>query len=336
MTKRRLFVFLIIALFVELPTVTVAQIVTSKVYGDGSTYCAFTSLIKKDSIYYLAFREAQTHVSEGDFGVIKILTSVDGEKWVVFQTISKPNVDLRDPNLSVSPKGAVILLCGARMKHNQGYYITKTLFADMKRGGFSSLQNISLPDSLDDKYCAWCWRLSWTGKTGYTIEYQHYGKNQKVDLLKTKDGKKYKWVASLDVPNVPSEGVVRVAEDGKMTAVVRTSKNGFIGHSTYPYKQWQWEEIPLFVGAHDVSIEDYKFVCASRKHTSQGSKTCVYYGSPNNNPFSRSVLLPSGGDTGYCSVLKVEDEWWVSYYSSHESQKPSIFLAKIPDKMLLF
>ena len=42
------------------------------------------------------------------------------------------------------------------------------------------------------------------------------------------------------------------------------------------------------------------------------------------------MTLPSGGDTSYPGLLVVGDKLWVSYYSTHETPKASIYLAKIP------
>lgn len=311
-----------------------AQIASRKVYGDGSTYCAFTSLIKKDGLFYLAFREAQTHVSEGDFGVIKILTSKDGDNWNFFQTISEPFVDMRDPNLSVSPQGNILLLWGARMKLQSGEYTTKTHYSKMRRGRFTEPKAIRLPDFVDDRCCAWCWRMTWGEQYGYTIVYRHDGTKQRTDLLRTKNGKLYKHVIEFDIPDTPSEGKVIMLDSQRMLAVVRTDKKGYFGQSTYPFRNWSWQQMPEFIGGHDICIEANTFVCASRRHTAQGNKTYVYYGSSEAATFDKSMSLPSGGDTGYCSVLKVENEWWISYYSAHESQKPSIYLAKIPEETL--
>ena len=69
----------------------------SRVYGDGSTYCAFTSLVKRGIVTMFAFREGMKHYGPDDFGVIKILKSKDLHSWDVVGSISCSEVDLRDP-----------------------------------------------------------------------------------------------------------------------------------------------------------------------------------------------------------------------------------------------
>ena len=79
-----------------------------RIWGDGSTHCAFTSLIEYKGKYYCAFREGFSHIfnekGEAD-GRIHIISSPDGDKWETAAIIAKAGFDLRDPKLSVTPKG---------------------------------------------------------------------------------------------------------------------------------------------------------------------------------------------------------------------------------------
>ena len=300
-----------------------------KIYGNGN-YCSFTSLAKYRNKYYCAFREGMSHVGDGDYGVIKILTSDDGNCWKLDEVIKGSLIDFRDPYLSVTPDGRLLILCGARIKNEAGIYITKSYYATKKGKRFSTFKPIKLPPEVDDVYCAWCWRVTWYKKIGYTIEYRYDGNKQRVELLKTADGENYDRITTLNVPGNPSEGKIVMVGKNEMIAVIRTNENGYMGRSFFPYTEWEWKELPFFVGGHDLAFLKKTFIVASRRHESNGnSETCIYYGSAN-DWFSRYISLPSGGDTGYCGILEVGDEIWFSYYSSHENVKPSIYLSKIP------
>ena len=48
--------------------------------------------------------------------------------------------------------------------------------------------------------------------------------------------------------------------------------------------------------------------------------------------FKHVLELPSGGDTSYPGMVWHKNELWMSYYSSHEAQKTSVFLARIAFK----
>lgn len=79
-----------------------------RIWGDGSTHCAFTSLVEHKGRYYCAFREGFSHIfnekGEAD-GKIHIISSSDGDKWETETVLSRTGYDLRDPKLSVTPKG---------------------------------------------------------------------------------------------------------------------------------------------------------------------------------------------------------------------------------------
>jgi hypothetical protein len=70
-------------------------------------HSAFTDLIRFRERWFLAFREASTHVS-GD-GAIRILTSFDFQDWQDLARITHPGGDLRDPKLCETPDGQIML-----------------------------------------------------------------------------------------------------------------------------------------------------------------------------------------------------------------------------------
>ena len=75
---------------------------------DSEKHCAFTSLTRFGGRYYVAFREAGSHIFEADGsarGQIRILESRNGRIWKPVACLSKEGYDLRDPSLSVTPDG---------------------------------------------------------------------------------------------------------------------------------------------------------------------------------------------------------------------------------------
>lgn len=88
----------------------ITNIKVSKIYSD-QNYNAFTSLIKFKGKFYCAFRAGEKHVYGKD-GVIKIITSKDGRDWKEVDQIALNGFDLRDPKLSVTPKGIIMVTMG--------------------------------------------------------------------------------------------------------------------------------------------------------------------------------------------------------------------------------
>jgi len=82
---------------------------TAKIWDKGK-HNAFTDLIRWNDKWYCTFREADAHV--GGDGLIRVLTSSDGEKWESVAGITEKGIDLRDPKFSVAPDGRLMIVAG--------------------------------------------------------------------------------------------------------------------------------------------------------------------------------------------------------------------------------
>src|SRR5690349_2860977 len=69
---------------------------------DTAPHSAFTSLVRFNDAFYCCFREASKHVGGTD-GKIRVIKSVDGNKWETVALLEKSTIDLRDPQLSITP-----------------------------------------------------------------------------------------------------------------------------------------------------------------------------------------------------------------------------------------
>ena len=311
----------------------------NRIYGDGSTYCAFTSLINRNNTFYLAFREGSTHVSEGDYGVIRILKSVDGEKWENYSTLKTDNIDLRDPNLSVMPDGRLLLICGGRYITKDGYYTTKSYYAIEKDEEFTSPRLSCVPQMIDDTHCCWIWKLTWHDNYAYGMAYRNDGRNRKASLVKTKDGMNYDFVCDIEVTGNPTEARIRFL-DNEMICLLRrgtgTAECGFIGRSTSPYTIWDWKPLDIFLAGQDFIISEDRMLCITRTVLNICERTSLYIGDLAGN-FNWCYHFPSsgsGGDTSYAGIIEYGKNFLVSFYSKHEEEKPSIYLATIPKNIL--
>lgn len=318
------------------------RVTVSKVYGDGSSYCAFTSMVKRGDSYYMAFREGETHVADNDYGIIRILKSTDGSTWSTMQILSVNNIDLRDPNLSVMPDNRLLLLCGARGLSDNSIYVTRTYKAiETKEDRFETPEIVNLPNEIQWETCSWVWRLTWNKDIGYGVCYG----NESPVLLKTKDGLNYEKVCNLDIPGDPSECRIRFKNDGTAIMLVRrdqgsTSIRGVLGFSKVPYLNWEWNELNVSIAGEEFLIDEDRIIVATRMTQNIGSWTAIWFGDDRGS-FNWCYTLPYGGtsfrgDTGYAGMINERDEYWVSYYAKDEGEKPSVFLVKIPKVLVAF
>jgi hypothetical protein len=301
---------------------------------DKAPHCAFTDLIEYNGKYYCTFREGTGHIPAKDNtgnGMIRVLASKDGEKWESVALFAEEGADLRDPKLSVTPDGRLMVLTGASFydegickKHSE--FVS---FADKKVKSFSGLQPVHI-DPLIQSDKNWLWRVTWGKKTGYGVLYQVSGAEWIIYLLETSDGINYQVVTKLDVTGKPNESTVELLKDNKMRIIVRREdgNTGYLGYSEYPYKNWEWYDLGIWLGGpYITTLPNGKTVFGTRSFSDEKTKTSLY-GLDDHGKAIHLLEFPSGGDTSYPGMIVVGDELWVSYYSSHEGQT-SIYLAKV-------
>jgi hypothetical protein len=304
------------------------QVSVSKVW-DVAPHNAFTDLIEFKGSFYLCFRESDQH-DLGRDGTIRILKSDDAITWTSQALIQKPGVDLRDPMLSITPDGRLMLNLGGLFFEGDRYLGSSPHVSFSSDGSnWSEVQNLDMPNE-------WIWRVTWQKNIGYGVSYSRLSPTDLsqpwiLTLFQTNDGVEYTPVATLDVPDHPSEVTLRFLPDDTVIALVRRMGNGWIGTSEPPYTTWNWSDsgtrlggpnfliLPngeMWAGSRLIQIKDQEI----EAFTAIGPMTLTSY--------QPSIILPSGGDTSYPGMVYRDGILYVSYYSSHEG-KANIYLAKV-------
>ncbi|MDA3048640.1 hypothetical protein [Campylobacter sp. JMF_08 NE1] len=312
----------------------------SKIY-DSEKHCAFTSIVKFNNQYHIAFREAESHIFDKDGearGGIRIITSKNGEKWEPLTFIKKDGYDLRDPKLSVTPDGRLMLLCGGSVYINKKRISMIPQISFSKNGiDFSDIRPLSLNFQNKTSY-DWLWRVTWKDNVGYGVVYSLDSQRpvfRTASLVKTIDGINYEEVVNFNIPDCPGEATIRFLQDNRMVLVItyglpNDGKHGFFGISNPPYTNWKFKSIGMKLGGPDLIVCDDMLILGTRSSFLPNSfKTLLLSGDINGN-FKEKIFLPSGGDTSYPGFLIEGNELWCCYYSSHETKLASIYLAKIP------
>ena len=92
----------------EAPPADAPQVLSVKKRWDAAPHNAFTDLARFNGQWFCVFREGARHV--GGNGSIRVLTSTNAEAWESAALLSQEGIDLRDPKLSVTPDGRLMLL----------------------------------------------------------------------------------------------------------------------------------------------------------------------------------------------------------------------------------
>ena len=312
---------------------------------------SFTDLIRFKGKFYCSFREGTGHVpgKTGVDGEIRILSSIDGEKWIPVALLKKKGIDLRDPKLSIMPDGRLMISCGGSLYKGDSLMgrLPHVSFSDLSGNQFSEPQPITLDPEIRG-WGDWIWRVTWHNNIGYGINYQigpqeRHGPHS-FFLLKTRDGINYQKVTQFhNVDGFPNESTIRFDNNGKMYILIRRElqdKLGILLKGESPYNKWATNKLNFRLGGPNfLFLNADRLVIGSRRHLKDGEdKDYVSTGimvTDLNGEIKKTIFLPSGNDTSYPGLLIYSDTLWVSYFSNHEGGNTSIYLAKIPLKDLL-
>jgi hypothetical protein len=312
----------------------------AKIWGN-APHSAFTDLVDFKGRYFCAFRESTGHVPEEDGsgnGEIRVLVSDDGVAWKSAALLDKKGFDLRDAKLSVTPDGRLMIIMGGSIydKAELKGRIPHVSFSDKKGENFSDPQPVTVDAGIRSDM-DWLWRVTWYKKTGYGVIYQHNWDNEwPVYLVKTTDGIHYQLVTRLEVTGKPNEATVGFSTSGEMRILIRREggdKNGWMGYSNAPYKDWKWTDLGIRLGGPNmIALPKGEIIIGSRSYHESGFRTALF-GLDRNGKAVELLEFPSGIDTSYPGFVLKGGELWVSYYSGHEG-RTSIYLAKLRYKDL--
>lgn len=293
-----------------------AEIEIAKIWA-AAKHNAFTDLARFRAAWYCTFRESRAHV-DGQ-GRIRILRSLDGKAWSSCALFSLRGVDLRDPKLSVTSGGRLMLLVGG----------TRIGGTRRPRVAFSPDGTTwsRLEPILEEG--DWLWRVTWHDGKAYGVTYRlKSARRWTVSLLSSTDGVSYRETCDLGVHGKPNETTLRFRADGKAVALVRREggdKRGWVGSSLPPYSDWRWRSLGHRLGGPNfVILPDGRMWASTR--IIRRAQAWLSVGLLTESSFDPIFALPSGGDCSYAGMVWHRNRLWISYYSSHED-RASIYFA---------
>ncbi len=303
---------------------------------DAAPHCAFTDLLKFEDAYYCVFRESSAHIPGLD-GKIRVLRSVDGAKWESLALVAEKGIDLRDPKISQTPDGRLMLLMGGSVYGGGEPTPGRKRISAYSRVSFSSnATEWSTPQPVsgigDDQ---WLWQMAWHKGVGYAAVYSTTKVEGKriFTVWKTADGVNYEKLTDRKPGIDLSEAAIRFAADDTMIVLLRgeeKDRHAWIGSSAAPYDKWDWKDGGLAAqGPNFIVLGDGRMFYAGRDFQEKGAAKTVFGRMTRDGGLEPLITFPSGGDTSYPGIADAGNgELWVSYYSSHEG-RTSIYLAKV-------
>jgi len=306
---------------------------------DRAGHSAFTDLVRFRGDLYCTFREGSGHIP-GRNGLIRVIRSRDGMNWESIALLEEQHVDLRDPKLSVTPDGRLMINCGASHYHGskRKRIESRVAFYDHDADRFGPPQKVVLPESIVTGF-DWLWRITWhDGWAWGCVQQVPDVAERSLHLVRSRDGINYERVTQLDVDH-PTETTLRFLGDKTMIAMIRrtgSSPEGWIGKSEPPYTKWNFITTnKRFGGPNLVQLPGGSWLAGSRGYEKRRT-TDLWRLDLETGRFHDLLSLPSGGDTSYPGLVLDEERnrLLVSYYSSHEG-KAAIYLATLRLNVLM-
>ncbi len=299
-----------------------AELISARRIWDRAPHNAFTDLIRHKDVWYCVFREGQGHVSRD--GGLRVIRSRDGEAWISAALLTSPTADLRDPKITVTPDGR-LMLTGAAAVHQPAdiKHQTHVWFSPDGRT-WSEPHPIGEPNY-------WLWRVTWHQDRAYGVGYRTDG-GRGTRVYASRDGKTFKpHVASFFDRGYPNESSLVFLPDQTALCLLRrdeSAPSAQLGRAEPPYTQWTWKDLGTRIGGpRMIRLADGRLLAAVRLHEPR-AHTGLCWVDARAGTLTEFLALPSSGDSSYPGLVVDDGLLWVSYYSSHEA-KTSIYLAKV-------
>jgi hypothetical protein len=299
---------------------------------DQAIHSSMTDLIRYRDHWFCVFRESDMH-ARGVDGIIRLLVSEDALQWRTAAVFALEGLDLRDPKLSVTPTGQLMLLIGAlEVDQNtlKGIF-SKVAFSE---DGFHWTPFQSILGNNE-----WLWRVTWHRGKAYGASYslsnlEDRSQEWHVKLYESLDGLDYVFITQWDISGYPNETTLRFLSSGEMVALVRREKKhdncAWMGFSEPPYSEWSWHSTRHHVGGPNFIIISGSQMWVSGRLWLKNPYILAektFIGRIDSQDIHPLVVLPSGGDCSYPGMCYHEGLIWMTYYSSHEG-KACIYLAR--------
>lgn len=294
---------------------------------------ALTDLIRYKNRWFCIFRESTKHVY-GRNGTIRILASEDGEEWKSVAYLIETGVDLRDPKLSITPDGRLMMLVGGTIYEDKEYVSRQSRVAFSEDGEkWSPFQLIIAPHE-------WLWRVTWHKGKAYGVSYSYSNildeqDEWRVKLFESSDGINYNFITEWPIIRHPNEATIHFLQDDRMLILLRRDgpedRKAWLGTSAPPYTKWTWQRTHgYFGGPNFIILPDQRMYAAGRilMINPYGYFAKTVLAELTLTDYKPLVVLPSYGDCSYPGLVYHEGILWMSYYSEHEDDKCSIYLVK--------
>ncbi len=316
------------------------------------TRIEFPHLARFNGYWYSSFREGEIHGNHIS-GRGRIIRSSDGIHWESIALFESETGDVRDPRLSVTADGMLMLNASIRYIEDVAPFQTvngQTIQRQSVTWLSADGENWSKPFTCPTGINTWRWDVAWHENFGYSIGYS--GKDPDGTLYRTRDGKTWVPLKENMFPGGHgNEAALSFGHDGTAYVLLRAGLDAraALGVSRPPYdRDWQWHELDAYWnGPEDrqpvktingferdlggpiiITLSDGRLLGAGRVRGTV--RVALFLIDPEEALLTRIVGVDNG--SSYPGVVEYDDEIWLSYIGHVSGSGPMYFSRlRIPD-----
>ena len=284
---------------------------STKLIWKGDSHAAFTSLVYYKDYLYCSFRNANQHADTNakDNGSICVIRSKDGEEWDSVLTYKDSDYDLRDPQLSVTPSGELMLLT-EKVQYYEGHAKTRSTAVTFIKedGSFTPISSIHF-DAYDN--WNWIWNIEWIDGVAYGFCYIPF-----FGLVKSVDGINYELVEKIHLDGNPSEASLVKLDKNHLLAVVRRDSLAALGIYNLTDKQWQWNDCDEIIGCPKLLKVKRDILVVGRSYK-YGLQTTLYKFNKYKQKLVPIERISGDKDCSYPGLVYKKRNLYISYHKGN-------------------
>lgn len=308
------------------------------------TRIEFPHLARFDGHWYCSFREGEIHGNHIT-GRARVIRSADGVDWETVALFESDTGDVRDPRLSVTGTGALMLNASIRFIEEvapfetfEGQPIERQSVTWLSMDGLDWSGPYACPSGIN----TWRWDVAWHEGVAYSVGYS--GKDLDGTLYRSEDGRTWTTVKQNLFPGGHgNEAALTFGHDGTFYALLRAGLGAHVSFGTAapPYDQWDWRELDAYWdgpehrqpartiegierdlgGPKIITLSDGRLVGAGRV---RGEVRANYFViDPEEGVLTRLVGVLDG--SSYPGMVEHEGDLWITYIGRRGGAGPVYF-----------
>jgi len=290
---------------------------------DFAHHASAPDLLHYDGRWLVAFREASA--AGATDGAIRVMSSLDGEKWSPWSRLEHAIADLDRPRLHQMPDGQLLLTAAVTM-HADGPSKHRT-YAWKSRNG----REWEGPQVIGDEGIR-LGPIEWRRGTAYSFGYQPGARERTLrgymgtvgdiafDLTPSSP-------ATVESAQLGPTGMAFLPDDTAIAVAEHAEGSLRFGVSRPPYRHWQWKDLGQNVGdPRLVRLDDGRLLVSGADAKGRAS---IFWLDPVEGTLAQAGALSAEATLEGASVRWHDGALWAAYRAANPNGAASIYLARI-------